>query len=195
MIKTIFTLPFIGQNFFRGIVINDEVSFGKDAAYEILKGCNSNWRRLLLTLGVRLYEFINPLTDETRESVLIVDDSTYDRSRSKKVELRCRVLDHTSGRFVKGFRMLTVCWSDGVSCLPMDFALLSSAEAKKRLCESQKKMDKRCCTWQRRKEATVKATDHLCEMVERILSAGVKAKYLLMDSWFAIINSYCYHHF
>jgi hypothetical protein len=186
LIMTIFTLPFVGKNFFRGIVINDELAFGKDAAYELLKGCTSNWRRLLLVLGARLYGFFNRLTNETRDSVLIVDDSPYDRSRSKKVELLSRVRDHSSGRYLKGFRMLTVCWSDGVSCLPMDFALLSSADAKKRLCESYKSMDKRCCAWQRRKEATVKATEHLETMVKRILSTGVQANYLLMDSWFTM---------
>ena len=186
LIKTIFTLPFVGKNFFRGIVINEELPFGKDAAYEMLKGCSLNWRHLLLLLGVRLFGFFNRLTDETRESVLIVDDSPYDRSRSKMVELLCRVWDHSSGRFLKGFRMLTVCWSDGVSCLPMDFALLSSADAKNRLCESKKSMDKRCCAWQRRKEATIKATENLEAMVKRILSAGVQAHYLLMDSWFTM---------
>ncbi|WP_372683615.1 transposase [Desulfosarcina sp.] len=186
LIMTIFTLPFVGKNFFRGIVINSELAFGKDAAYELLKGCKSNWRHLLLLLGARLYGFFNRLTDEKRDSVLIVDDSPYDRSRSKMVELLSRVWDHSSGRFLKGFRMLTVCWSDGISCLPMDFALLSSADAKKRLCESYKSMDKRCCAWQRRKEATIKATDHLEAMVKRILAAGVDAKYLLMDSWFTM---------
>ena len=186
LIMTIFTLPFVGKNFFRGIVINEELAFGKDAAYELLKGCTSNWRRLLLVLGARLYGFFNRLTNETRDSVLIVDDSPYDRSRSKKVELLSRVRDHSSGRYLKGFRMLTICWSDGVSCLPMDFALLSSADAKKRLCESYKSMDKRCCAWQRRKEATVKATEHLETIVKRILSTGVQANYLLMDSWFTM---------
>ena len=186
LIMTIFTLPFVGKNFFRGIVINDQLAFGKDAAYELLKGCTSNWRRLLLLLGTRLYSFFNRLTDEARDSVLIVDDSPYDRSRSKMVELLSRVWDHSSGRFLKGFRMLTVCWSDGGSCLPLDFALLSSSDAKKRLCESYKSMDKRCCAWQRRKEATIKATDHLKTMVKRILAAGVEAKYLLMDSWFTM---------
>jgi hypothetical protein len=32
--KAIFTLPFVGKNFFRGIVLNRELPFGKDAAYE-----------------------------------------------------------------------------------------------------------------------------------------------------------------
>jgi hypothetical protein len=192
----IFTLPFVGKNFFRGIVINDELPFGKDAAYELLKGRTSNWRRLLLLLGIRLQGFFNRLTNESRESVLIVDDSPYDRSRSKIVELLSRVWDHSSGRFLKGFRMLTVCWSDGVSCLPMDFALLSSRDVKNRLCESYKSMDKRCCAWQRRKEATIKATDHLETMVKRILAAGIQAKYLLMDSWFtmpATVATLCDH--
>ena len=131
--KAIFTLPFIGKNFFRGIVLNNEASFGKDAAYELLKGETYNWRRILLTLGKRLFVTFNRLTSEERESVLIIDDSPYDRSRSKWVELLSSVWDHSTGRFLKGFRMLTVCWSDGVSCLPLDFSLLSSADDKNRL--------------------------------------------------------------
>lgn len=186
LIMAIFTLPFVQKNFFRGIVINDNLSFGKDAAYEILKGCRSNWRGLLLAIGIRLYRFLNRLTDEDRETVLIVDDSPYDRSRSKSVELLSRVWDHSNGRFIKGFRMLTLCWSDGVSCLPLDFSLLSSSNAQKRLCENRKSMDKRCSAWQRRQEATIKAPDNLEAMVKRILAAGVQAKYLLMDSWFAL---------
>jgi hypothetical protein len=184
--KAIFTLPFVGKNFFRGIVLNSELPFGKDAAYELLKGQTYNWRRLLLSLGLRLFGVFNQLTSDERESVLIIDDSPYDRSRSKWVELLSRVWDHSTGRFLKGFRMLTICWSDGTSCLPMDFALLSSSDAEKRLCDSQKALDKRCCAYQRRKEATEKATAHLETMVKRILSAGVSAKYLLMDSWFTM---------
>jgi len=186
LIMAIFTLPFLEKNFFRGIVTNDKISFGKDAAYEVLKGSSSNWRRLLLSIGMKLYHFFNRLTDEDRESVLIVDDSPYDRSRSKSVELLSRVWDHSNGRLIKGFRMLTLCWSDGVSCLPLDFSLLSSSDAKKRLCENRKSMDKRCCAWHRRQEATIKAPENLEAMVRRILAEGVRARYLLMDSWFAM---------
>jgi len=184
--KAIFTLPFIGKNFFRGIVTNTELPFGKDAAYELLKGETYNWRRLLLALGRRLFGCFDRLTNDERESVLIIDDSPYDRSRSKWVELLSCVWDHSTGRFLKGFRMLTICWSDGTSCLPVDFALLSSSDAKKRLCDSHKAMDKRCCAYQRRKEATEKATAHLEAMVKRVLSTGIFAKYLLMDSWFTM---------
>ena len=97
LIKPLFSLSFIGVNFFRGIVINDDLPFGKDAAYDLLKGSRSNWRRFLLTLSIRLYRFFNRLTRGERESVLIIDDSTYDRFRSKRVELLSRVKDHIAG--------------------------------------------------------------------------------------------------
>ena len=186
LIETLFTLAFVGTNFYRGIVTNEEIPFGKDAAYELLKNPGYNWRRLVLTLAVKLFLIFNRLTDEQRESVLILDDSIYDRSRSKKVELLCNVFDHCEKRYLKGFRMLTLSWSDGTSCLPLDFALLSSSDAKKRICESQKQLDKRCCAYKRRKEATEKATFHLPEMVKRALSAGIEARYLVMDSWFTM---------
>jgi hypothetical protein len=69
--QAIFTLPFVGKNFFRGIVLNSQLPFGKDAAYDLLKGGTYNWRRLLLTLGLRLFGVFNRLTDDERESVLI----------------------------------------------------------------------------------------------------------------------------
>ena len=40
--QAIFTLPFTGQNFYRGIVINQDQSFGKDAAYDLLRGVRYN---------------------------------------------------------------------------------------------------------------------------------------------------------
>jgi hypothetical protein len=189
--KAIFALPFIGKNFFRGIVINNDADVGKDAAYDLLKVCTYNWRRFLLTIGARLHCIINQLTSDQRESVLIIDDSPYDRSRSKKVELLSRVFDHSTGRYLKGFRLLTICWSDGVSCLPLDFALLSSANKKNRFHESCKPMDKRCCAFKRRAEATTKATLLLAPMINRIIKAGINARYVLMDSWFTMPANVC----
>jgi len=184
--QAIFSLSFRGQNFYRGIVLNLELPFGKDAAYELLKGVRHNWRKLILSLARRIFLVFNRLTDDDRESVFIIDDSTYDRSRSKTVELLSRVYDHSTGKYIKGFRMLTLCWSDGVSCLPVDFSLLASSDARKRLGHNRKMMDRRCCANQRRREATIKATEHLKGMLNRALKAGLTARYLLMDSWFTM---------
>ncbi|WP_419723416.1 hypothetical protein [Sulfoacidibacillus ferrooxidans] len=60
--------------------------------------------------------------------MLIVDNSVYDRGRSRAVELLARVHDHTVNRFVKGFRMLTLGWSDGHTFVLIDFSPLSSSK-------------------------------------------------------------------
>ena len=92
--QAIFTLPFIGINFFRGMVINPNAPFGKDAAYQLMKATTSNWRKVLLRLGVLLINFFYRLTDDDREAVLIIDDSTYDRSRYR--QLSCSVASVTT---------------------------------------------------------------------------------------------------
>jgi len=185
LLKAIFILPFEGNNFFRGIVIGKRQAFKKDAAYNLLKGPRYNWRRLLLLLAARIVCVFDLLTDKDRKKVLVIDDSTYDRSHSKFVELLARVFDHCDKRFLKGFKMLTIGWSDGASFLPLDFVLLSSEKEKNRLQGITKDIDRRTCGYRRRKEAMSKATEQLEPMVKRILATGVDAAYILMDSWFA----------
>lgn len=184
IVTSVFSLAFTGKTFFRGIVRNESEPFRKDAAYDLLRRPNHNWRRVLLILAAKIISFVTPLTREEREKVLIIDDSPHDRSRSKKVELLARVFDHVTRTYLRGFRMLTVCWSDGVSLLPLDFALLSSNEKKNRYQEVTKDSDKRSCGHIRRKEAVTKATEPVGAMVGRIVALGIGVDYILMDSWF-----------
>ena len=182
MFATIFSLPFSGVNFSRGIVNNPELDFRKDAAYEFLKNPRYNWRKFLL--GLVTVRFMDVLTNEQREKVLIIDDSTYDRSRSKVVELLAWIHDHNANRSLKGFKLMTLGWSDGVSFLPLDFVHCSSFKTSKRLQGIRKELDKRCCGYKRRLEAMAKSTEHLESMVKRVLALGIRADYLLIDSWF-----------
>ena len=139
----VFNLAFIGKNLFEGVVRNKKIQVGKDAVYNFLNSSTYNWRRFLLIVSNQIYIIISHFLDDSSEEVLIFDDSTYDRSRSKTVELLSRVFDHTTGRYLKGFRMLTLGWSDGNSFLGIDFALLSSAKKKNRYNEINSKIDKR----------------------------------------------------
>jgi hypothetical protein len=184
LFSAIFQLPFEGNNFFRGIVKNTSLPFKKNAAYDLLKNPRHNWRRFLLFLAVQVANFFSRLTNDEREKVLIFDDSTYDRSRSKAVELLAWIFDHNSRTSLKGFKLLTLGWSDGASFLPLDFVMCSSAKAAKRLQDIRKVLDKRTCGYKRRLEAITKSTDHLEDMVKRALTLGIKADYILMDSWF-----------
>ena len=182
----LFNLAFHNENLYQGIVKNKEVEVDKDAAYNFLNSPTYNWRRFTLHLCRRIYFVIRKLLDDSSEEVLIFDDSTYSRNRSKKVELLSRVFDHTDMKYIKGFRMLTLGWSDGNSFLGLDFALLSSADKKNRYNEINPDIDKRTCGYHRRQEAVTKTTAHLVPMVKRALDMGVRAKYVLMDSWFSM---------
>jgi hypothetical protein len=161
----------------------ENISFKKNTAYRFLNSSSYNWARLLLLLVTIIIESINKLTSNDRVSVLIVDDSLYDRSRSKKVELLSRVFDHTTRKFVKGFKMLTIGWSDGTTFLPVAFSLLSSRHEKKVLCPVNSKVDKRSAGYKKRTEATVNSTETLLKLLDSV--KGLPAKYLLFDSWFA----------
>ena len=149
----------------------------------MLKTPTYNWRAFMLKLSTLVCRFYDALTSEDRVQVLIVDDSIYDRGRSKKVERLARIFDHNTRRYLSGFKLLQLGWSDGASFVPLDFALRSSTQKKNRFQEVTKTLDKRCCGYKRRKEATVKTPTLLEEMVKRVLARGVRADYLLMDSW------------
>ncbi len=184
VLKEIFGLVFSGKNLFRTLKMNPEdMSFKKNTAYRFLNSSRYNWARLLLLLATIVIDSINKLTSDDRASVLIVDDSLYDRSRSKKVELLSRVFDHTTRKFVKGFKLLTIGWSDGTTFLPVAFSLLSSRHEKKILCPIDSKVDKRSAGYKRRNEATANSTETLLKLLDSV--KGLPAKYLLFDSWFA----------
>ena len=186
--EAIFLLAFRGQNFYRGIVLNGQLGFQKDVAYDLLENPRYNWRQFLLRLAVKIVTVVELLTNEEREKVLVVDDSDYDRSRSKSVELWARIFDHNSRKYLKGFKLLTLGWSDGATFLPLDFVLRSSANVANRIQGIVKDLDKRTCGYKRRLEAMTKTTDLLEDMVKRAKNLGVQADYILMDSWFCFAS-------
>ncbi|WP_459771532.1 transposase, partial [Alkalibacterium sp. s-m-28] len=90
---------------------------------------------------------------EDNERVLILDDSMFSRNRSKKVELLAKNYDHASGKYMKGFRMLTLGWSDGFTFIPLAKSFLSSKKKANRLSEADERVDKRTVGYKRRQEA------------------------------------------
>ena len=159
--------------------------FCKNTAYRFLNNAKINWLRFttLLSVGI-INRFMKPLTDENRKDVFIIDDSLFDRSRSKKAELLAKVFDHCSMKYRRGYRMLTLGWSDGNSFVPVNHCLLSAADDKNLLCEAGC-YDGRSLAGKRRKQARLKATEVMVELVKTALHAGLSAKYVLFDSWFS----------
>jgi hypothetical protein len=128
---------------------------------------------------------LEPLTGPDRTKVLIVDDSLFSRNRSKKVELLARVFDHTQHRYVKGFRKLTVGWSDGASFIPLAFSLLSSKDPKNRLYEQGPTVPEHSPGSARRKEAVLSTNTVLLSLLDEVLEHTRAFNYVLFDSWFS----------
>jgi hypothetical protein len=132
--RVLFTLTFTGKNLFRTLEAGGSCGMAKDTVYRFLNSVHTNWRRFLLLLSSRVISYdLEPLTDATNIKVLIADDTLYRRNRSKHVELLSRVFDHTDKRYYRGFRMLTLGWSDGISFLPVSCTLLASSKKSNRL--------------------------------------------------------------
>lgn len=186
VMRMIFSLVFTGKNLFRYLQADDSGSdMGKDTVYRFLNSVNANWRKLLhLLCAAVLNKKILPLTSIETPKVFIVDDSLYNRNRSKNVELLARVHDHNDNRYYRGFRLLTLGWSDGSIYLPVSFSLLSSAQQKNRLAPMAK-VDKRSNGFKRRLESMRTAPEVLKDLVRQARESGIRADYLLFDSWFA----------
>jgi hypothetical protein len=184
--RVLFTLVFNGKNLFRTLTSDEHYGMAKDTVYRFLNSVHANWRRFLLLLSSRVIcDELSPLTSATNMKMLIADDTLYRRNRSKHVELLSRVFDHTDKRYYRGFRMLTLGWSDGISFLPVSCALLSSNKEKNRLGPLRNDLDRRTNGARRRREGIGKATDVLVEMVAEAIASGIQASHILLDSWFA----------
>ena len=163
----------------------DTLPFGKDTFYRFMNSCHTNWRKFTtLLVSSIIRRSIEPLTDVKRRNVLIIDDSIFSRSRSKKVELLAKVFDHAHGLYTFGFRMLTLGWSDGNTFLPVSHCLLSTSNQKNRINESSAKVDPRTNGGRQRKLSQLKATDVVLQLLKETKVAGISAQHVLFDSWF-----------
>jgi hypothetical protein len=184
--RVLFALAFTGKNLYRTLETDGSCGMAKDTVYRFFNSVHTNWRKFLLLLSSRVIsQEIEPLTGAANMKVLIADDTLYRRNRSKHVELLSRVFDHIDKRYYRGFRMLTLGWSDGISFLPVSCALLASSKEKHRLVPLRTDFDRRTNGSKRRREGVRKATDALVEMVSEALASGIHASHLLFDSWFA----------
>ena len=159
--------------------------YSKNTVYRFLNNSRINWERFTTMLSERIVNgFMRPLTDKKREDIFVIDDSAYHKRGYKKTELVAKVFDHVSMKYIKGFRMLSLGWSDGNSFVPITHRLLSSSKDKNVL-GLKNDFDKRSIAFKRRRQAREKATDVMLDMLKQAQKAGHHAKYVLFDSWFS----------
>jgi hypothetical protein len=186
----LFLLVFSNRSMYMNLLTGKNApAFAKDAVYRFMKMFQINWIRFTTILSCRIIkEAIVPLDSEERANVLIIDDSMFERNRSKKVELLAKVYDHAKYAYKFGFRMLTLGWSDGRTFLPVSGVLLSSENKKNRINEAAA-MDKRTVGYKRRQLSMQKGTSVMLELLKQAKNVAIPAKYVLFDSWFSSPSS------
>ncbi len=178
-------LVFRSRNLFRFLNSrHKDQAVSKNTYYRFLNDTSFNWKKFLLLLSGSVISVFDRLTRPERVKVLVLDDSVIKRNRSKKVELLSRVYDHVEHRFQKGFALLTLGWSDGYSFIPVGFNLLSSARKSNRYQEISDNMDHRSNGYKTCRESMLSKPEAAILLIRRALSAGIRADYVLMDSWF-----------
>lgn len=159
--------------------------FSKNTFYRFLNSTKTNWLRFTSLLAADIVNNdIKVLTDDSRKNVFIIDDSLFNRTSCKKTELGSRVFDHTGMNYKKGFRMLTLSWSDGNTLIPVNSCLLASSK-ESNIIGPVKDFDQRTLAGKRRKLAQTKAPEAMLTLLDTALSAGLSADYVLFDTWFS----------
>ena len=158
--------------------------FGKNTIYRFCNNAAINWHRFVRLLSEKVISsFIRPATSDKRLEYFIFDDTPFAKS-GKKTELVSKFFNHVNMKYEKGFRILTLLWSDEYSSIPVDFCPLSSGKDELLTCPA-KACDGRSLAGKIRKQARQKAPDILMGMLKDAVKAGHKANYVLFDSWFA----------
>ena len=159
-------------------------SFSKNTYYRFLDSAKTNWLRFTTLLSKKVIGSLEPLTSDDRINAFIVDDSLFERTSCKKTELGARVFDHCDRRYKKGFRLLSLLWTDGNTAVPVNSCLLSSTQDKNIL-GPEESFDGRSLAGKRRKLSKTKGTKAMLELISSALSAGINADYVLFDTWFS----------
>ena len=182
----LFLLIFSNRSMYMSLITGRNTPcFAKDTVYRFMKMLQINWIRFTTLLASRIIrDAIVPLDSGERKNVLIIDDSMFERNRSKKVELLAKAYDHANHRYCFGFRMLTLGWSDGSTFLPVNSVLLSSENKKNRVNEAAA-VDKRTAGYRRRVLSMQKGTLTMLELLKAAQKAAIPASYVLFDSWFS----------
>ena len=158
--------------------------FSKNTIYRFCNNSGINWHKFVRLLSEKVIRtFFRPATSEKRLEYFIFDDTPFAKS-GKKTELVSKFFNHVNMSYERGYRILTMLWTDGYSNVPIDFCPLSSGKDSLVLCPA-KEADGRSLAGRIRRDARRPAPELMHDMIEKAKKAGHSARYVLFDSWFS----------
>lgn len=159
----------------------------KDTIYRLLNNEKIPWRRVLLSVVKTFLKKTDSDSEEDAEfpRVFILDDTAI-KKRGRKIEGVSIVHDHTEKKYHLGYKAQTLCYSDGMSLLPVDVSLHQEKKLslKERKRQFKKKRHQSSAGAKRKKELSMKKSTSSEKMLKRADKNGIRASYVLADSWY-----------
>lgn len=163
-------------------------SLKKDAYYRMLKNEKYNWQKLLLLSSAKLISLVAPLQKSIEEKLFIIDDTNEDK-RGKLIEGVCdKLWSNKDKKTIRGINLVSLNYSDGHSNFMLDFALKFNDNLRVRIHDFKNKFYHTSHAQKRKEEGLDSKLVIALNMLKRALKAGVKADYLLVDSWYSKPN-------
>lgn len=175
---------------------NEEPDAGKkDVYYRLKNDPRIDWRMIIYMLVNRFLFMVRTYQEDPSDKprCLITDDTVLPK-RGKTIEGIGKVFDHKDHGYKLGFKGLFLALFDGKSFLPLDFSLHSEKGKRKQypfglkiseLKNQYKKLRRDELPGSIRKnELTTPKNNVLIQMIKRAWRKGIRAEYLLVDSWF-----------
>ena len=188
VLRYLFHLVFTPYTMAKDQIMNEQ-SVKKDTCHRLLAMPCIDWNRFLCLVAEAIAILLEPLRRKNCkgkkvEGIYILDDSSFYRNRSMKTELLAKCWDHALNRHFRGFRMLTLEWSDGVTALPVSFCNMSSEKKCNRLNEASDS-PKGSFGERIKNLARMKMNDAAVELIKAAKENGPKATKILCDRWFS----------
>jgi hypothetical protein len=192
-------MPFFavtGLSHYATSVMNRMFGGKKDILYSFMAQDNIDWRDVIYRVSTKLITNITIREDFKKShlpSVLIADDSDLPKT-GKHLEMIGKIFSHVHQKCILGYKVLTLCWSDGRTQIMLDASMhgekgkIDGKEqgltAKQRQARYNRDRDKESHAAMRKDEYFMSKGVKLIEMVKKAIQAKIKFEYLLVDSWF-----------
>ena len=155
----------------------------KDTLYRF-KQASFRWRSFMYKVMTKISEVLNFNKYPLQECYFVIDDSPIPK-RGKSIENVSFIYDHTIGRSILGYCIVTLGLFTGHSFYPLDFAYRFGKKRHPRSPE-EKIGDPRSISGQMSYEAKhIGKIDLALQMIQRAFDRGIRAGYVLFDSWYS----------
>ncbi len=160
----------------------------KDAYYRMLKNEKYNWQKLLLLSSAKLINLVATLQKNTEEKLFIIDDTNEDK-KGKLIEGVCdKLWSNKDKKTIRGINLVSLNYSDGHSNFMLDFALKFNKNLRIKVQDFKNQFYHTADSQKRKEEGLESKLVIALNMLRRAIKAGIKADYLLVDSWYSKPN-------